>query len=113
MIKLLQIVPVNGFRLFGQMVKKEIDLSKRGVGTFYRSAGKERDRAKWSHSKYNGWIKLQRSDGEVVTAEIRSLSKSGDEWQLLHAFIGWLDRHFGEDIEALHVHYRNARRKHR
>lgn len=111
MIKLVQIVPISGLRLFGQMVRKEIDLSKRGVGTFYRSAAKARDRAKWSHAKYKGWIKLQRSEGEVVTAEIRSLSKSGDEWQLLHAFIGWLDRHFGRDIEALHIHYRNPRKK--
>jgi hypothetical protein len=109
MIKLLQIVPVGGVRLFGQMVKKEIDLAKRG-GTFYRSAAKERDCAKWSHCKYKGWIKLQRSVGEVVTAEVRSLSKSDDAWQLLHAFIGWLDRHFGEDIEALHIHCRNSDR---
>jgi hypothetical protein len=104
--KLVQIVPVHDFNLFGQMVKKEVDLSNRAVGTFFRSAAKAADRAKWSHKTYKGWIKLSRSEGEVVTAEIRSLSKSADDWQLLHAFIGWLDRHFGQNIEAFHVHYR-------
>ena len=32
MITLIQIIPADGVRLFGQMVKKEIDLSDRGVG---------------------------------------------------------------------------------
>jgi hypothetical protein len=113
MITLIQIIPTDGVRLFGQMVKKEIDLSDRGVGTFRRSGPKQRDRAKWSHSKYKGWINLSRTDGEVVTAEIRSLSRSADDWQLLHAFIGWLDRHFRQSIEALHIHYRHAGKKRR
>ena len=106
MNKLIQIVPVADFRLFGQMVKKETELSRKNRGTFHRSATKERDRAKWSHAKYKGWINLQRTAGEVVTAEIRSRSQADDEWQLLHAFIGWADRHFGDQIEALHIHYR-------
>jgi len=111
MIKLLQIVPSAGVRLFGQMVKKEIDLSRKGKGTFFRSGRKERDRAKWSHTTYKGWIKIERCEGEVVAAEIRSLSKGGDEWQLLHAFVGWLDRHFGDHIEAIHIHYRRERKR--
>jgi hypothetical protein len=106
MNKLIQIIPSPGVRLFGKMVKKEIDLSRNGRGTFYRSGQKERDRTKWSHAKYKGWIKLQRTEGEAVAVEVRSRSQSDDEWQLLHAFIGWIDRHFGDQIEALHVHYR-------
>jgi hypothetical protein len=106
MNKLIQIVPAPGFRLFGQMVKKELELSRKNRGTFSRSAEKVRDRAKWSHAKYKGWIKLQRTEGEVVAVEVRSRSQSDDEWQLLHAFIGWVDRHFGNQIEELHIHYR-------
>ena len=113
MIKLLQVVPRPNVRLFGLMVKKEIELYRNGKGTFYRSATKERDRAKWSHTTYKGWIKMERCEGEVVAAEIRSLSKGRDEWQLLHAFIGWLDRHFGENIEAIHIHYRSTTTKRR
>lgn len=107
MNKLIQIVPDPGTRLFGLMVKKEVELSQKNRGTFRRSASKERDRAKWSHTKYKGWIKLQRTEGEVVAVEIRSRSQSDDEWQLLHAFIGWVDRHFGDQIQSLHIHYRD------
>lgn len=113
MIRLLQIVPVADCRLYGQIVKKEIEFNRKNRGTFYRSGSKEHNHAKWSHSKYSGWIKLQRTEGEVVTAEIRSLSKSGDDWQLLHAFIGWLDRNFGDQIESLHIHYRRMPKRRR
>ena len=106
MIRLLQIVPVPGCRLFGKIVKKEIGIARSNRGTFFRSGAKERDRAKWSHTKYNGWIKLERTEGEVVAVEIRSRSQTGDDWQLLHAFIGWLDRHFGDEIQAINMQYR-------
>jgi hypothetical protein len=89
------------------MVKKELDLSRSNRGTFFRSARKERDRAKWSHKSYKGWINLERSNGEVVVAEIRSQSQTDDEWQLCHAFIGWLDRHFSDKIQAINIQYRD------
>lgn len=106
MTRLLQVVPVSGFRLFGAMVKKEIDLSRKNKGAFYRSGKKQHNCTKWSHASYKGWINLTRSEGEVVAAEICSRSQSGDEWQLLHAFIGWLDRHFGDEIQAINIQYR-------
>lgn len=80
-------------------------MSRKGRGAFYRSGPKAHNRAKWSHASYKGWINLERAAGEVVTAEVRSVSKSGDEWQLLHAFIGWLDRHFGDEIQAINIQY--------
>jgi hypothetical protein len=106
--KLVQIVPVPGIRLFGQMVKKQLEIARKTTGAFYRSGPTKRDRAKWSHSAegYKGWINLERGVGEVVTAEVRSLSQLGDEWKILHAFIGWVDRHFSADISAIHIHYR-------
>ncbi len=85
MIRLIQIVPVDGCRLFGKIVKKEIEISRKNRGAFYRSGAKEKNRAKWAHERYNGWINIQRADGEVVTVEIRSRSQAGDEWQLLQA----------------------------
>jgi hypothetical protein len=107
MAKLIQIIPVVDCRLFGHMVQKEVDLNKKNQGTFYRSGAKQRDRAKWSHKKYKGWINLQRTHGEVVTIEIKSRSQSSDDWQLYHAFLGWLDRHFSRNIKAIHVHYQD------
>jgi hypothetical protein len=107
MIKLIQIVPKEDERLYGLMVKKEIELSRKNKGSFYRSASKEHNRAKWTHKSYKGWIKLQRAEGEVVTVEIRSLSQSEDEWQIFHAFLGWLDRHFSDKIQSINVQYRD------
>lgn len=107
MIRLIQIVPRGGVRLYGKMVKKEVDLTRKNKGTFRRSGRKERNCAKWSHTSYKGWIILQRTAGEVVTAEMKSLSKTGDQWQLLHAFIGFLDRHFEEDISTINIQYRD------
>ena len=105
-VRLVQIIPVADFRLYGEMVQKEIELrSKRGA--FKRSGPKESNRAKWEHSTYKGWINLERTSGEVVAAEIRSRSESEDHWQILHAFIGWVDRHFGDKILALQIHYRD------
>jgi len=88
------------------MVKKEVDLSRKGQGTFFRSGAKERNRAKWSHKKHKGWINLQRSAGDVVTAEVLSRGPAEDQWQLLQVFIGWLDRHFGDKIQAVNIQYR-------
>jgi hypothetical protein len=105
MVRIIQIVPAKSIRLFGLMVKKEVELSRRNQGTFYRASRKKRNQAKWSHRKHKGWINIQRGEGEVVTAEI--LSRTGtDEWQLLQAFIGWLDRHFGKELAAINIQYR-------
>ena len=107
MSKLIQIIPRDDFRLFGAMVKKEIDLKSQG-GAFYRSGSKKKNQAKWAHRnrRYKGWINLQRSSGEVVVVEIQSRARPEDEWQLFHAFLGWLDRHFRENIQAINIQYR-------
>jgi hypothetical protein len=106
MSRLLQIIPSDGQRLYGAIVKKEVELYKKNRGTFYRSGTKQRDRAKWAHQKYKGWINLSRGVGEVVTAEVQSKSTQDDEWQILHAFLGWLDRHFSDQIKAINIQYR-------
>jgi hypothetical protein len=104
-MRLIQIIPRKGFRLYGAIVKKEVDLFKKGKGTFFRSSAKVKDAAKWSHKSYNGWIWIGRSLGEVVVAELQSKAASQDEWQLFHAFLGFLDRHFADKIEAINVQY--------
>lgn len=106
MDRIIQIIPRKGVRLFGQLVKKEIELSRKNQGTFYRSKTKESNQAKWSHVRHKGWITMKRSAGEVVTVVAKSVSKSGDQWQLLHALIGFVDRHFAKDILAINLQYR-------
>ena len=104
-MRLIQVIPRKGFRLYGAIVKKEVDLFKRGKGTFFRSSAKVKDTAKWSHKSYNGWIWIGRGLGEVVVAELQSKTVSRDEWQLFHAFLGFLDRHFADKIEAINIQY--------
>lgn len=106
MKRVVVIVPVAGYRLYGAMVQKEVDLAKAQKGTLHRSGVKLKDKTKWSHTTYKGWINLQRSEGEVVTAVIKSRSQSSDEWQLLHAFLGFVDRHFSDKINTLLIQYR-------
>ncbi len=42
---------------------------------------------------------------DTLVAEIQTKVKD-HEWQMLQAFIGYLDRHLGEEIECITVHYR-------
>jgi hypothetical protein len=99
----IQIIPVDGFRLYGALVAKEIELAKRNRGTFRRSAAREKNRARWTHANYPGWIRIERAMGEIVMIEVHS--KGGEEWQLLQAVLGFVDRHFSEKVRSLHIHY--------
>jgi hypothetical protein len=104
-MRLIQIIPRKQCRLYGLMVQKEIDLAKSNKGTFRRSASKEKNIAKWAHKSYNGWIWLERGLGEVVSARLDTRSSHEDEWQLFHAFLGFVDRHFGDKIAAINIQY--------
>lgn len=106
-MKRIQIVPQQGFNLYGAMVQNEVEQSEKKLGTFYRSGPKERNRAKWPHVKHNGWVKLQRGSGGLVNAEIRTRVTDGRDWELFHAFIGYVDRHFGDELASINVQYVN------
>ena len=64
-----------------------------------------KDAAKWSHKNFNGWVWIERGLGEVVLVELQSKGEKQGDWQLLHAFLGFIDRHFGEKIQAINVQY--------
>src|SRR5947209_2374647 len=102
-MRLIQIVPKDYFKLYGALVAKELELRRRKQGTFRRAGAKQKNYAKWNHKSYYGWLWLQRGLGEVVTVELQS--RGGDEWQLLHAFLGFVDRHFAEEIQSIQIQY--------
>jgi hypothetical protein len=104
-MKVIQIVPQEGLALYAALVKKEAELRKNHRGTFYRTAGKKRNSSKWRHRAYPGWINLERGLSEVVLAEIRAPAPD-QEWQMLSAFLGFIDRHFGNRILGITIHYR-------
>ncbi len=60
---------------------------------------------RWKHKKYGGWINWTGARGGVLVAEIQG-KVSETEWQLLQAFVGYLDRHLGDHIESISITYR-------
>jgi hypothetical protein len=104
-MKIIQIVPGEGLRLYAALLKKEADIRKKSLGTFYRAPAKRHDASRWRHKAYRGWIDLERGLSDVVLAEIHS-GAAEHEWQLLSAFLGFIDRHFGDKILAITIHYR-------
>jgi hypothetical protein len=89
------------------MIAKEIQLAKKNAGTLHRSGSKLKDRTKWVHSTYPGWINLARSIGGVVCAEVKS-KKADAEWQLLQSLLGFIDRHFSDKIQSINIQYEEA-----
>ena len=104
-MKILQIVPKGDFRLYGELVRKEAAIRKSKRGTFYRAGPRTRESAKWKHKAHRGWVHLQKGLSVIVTAEVRPLADDQD-WQMLSAFLGFVDRHFGHQISAINIHYR-------
>lgn len=104
-MKLIQIVPRERLRLYGAFVKKQAEIHSKGRGTFSRVGRKTRDAAKWTHVKFRGSVDLRRAPSEVVTVRLRS-SAAGNESKLLAAFLGWVDRHFGDQLSAVNIEYR-------
>ena len=60
---------------------------------------------RWAHKKYAGRIHWDETLGGVLVAEVQTKAES-EEWQLLRAFIGYLDRHLGDGIESIAILYR-------
>jgi hypothetical protein len=112
-MKMLQIVPRDGTRLYGAMIKKQAEIRRSGRGTFSR-AGAGKRATKWTHVRYKGSIDLKAGEADAVTARIRS-PDHGDEARLTSSFLGWLDRHFGEELAAVNIQYHQpaARRRKR
>ncbi len=102
----LMVIPIGEFGLFRALVKKESELRRRKLGTWRRSGTRESNRARWKHSRYPGWVKLARGMGEVVQIEVRCpRGMEESEWQLLDSILGFLDRHFAENISSVHIYY--------
>jgi hypothetical protein len=104
-MKLLQIVPRDGSRLYDAIVRKQADIRKRGRGTFAVAGRKRKDSATWSHAKFKGSVDLARGAEAAVAVKIKSRVKI-DESKMLSAFLGWIDRHFGDDLATVTIEYR-------
>src|SRR2546430_406299 len=100
-MKILQVVPRAGSKSSLKQLLKAKERSLRGSSTTFLRSGEGR----WTHKTYPGWINWGEAAGGILVAEIRT-RKEESEWQLLHAFIGYLDRHLGKHIESVSIIYR-------
>jgi hypothetical protein len=100
-MKILEVVPKQGTRGKLKTMLKATERHLRGPHTTFH---RERE-GRWKHVKYPGWIQWDGAPGNLLIAEIHTQAKD-HEWQMLQAFIGYLDRHLGPQIESVSVHYR-------
>jgi hypothetical protein len=103
MIK-ITVTPRGRENLYALLVKKERSLRDNGQGTLHRKGQRTKGEAKWVHKSYNGWIRLQECLGGIAVALVQARNPD-DEWQLLRSFIGFLDRHFREEISGIGINY--------
>ena len=106
-MKLLQIVPREGTRLYGAMIRKQAEIRRGGRGIFSRAAARKRNTARWTHVRYKGSVSLEPGLSEAVEVAIKSPER-GDEARLLSSFLGWLDRHFGEQLSSISIQYQHG-----
>jgi hypothetical protein len=100
-MKIIQVVPRRNVRKSLSAALNETERGLRGRGTtFIREKT-----GKWKHTNYNGWINWCQANGGVLVDEIKSRAPDS-EWQLLQAFIGYLDRHLSKLIESISISYR-------
>jgi hypothetical protein len=103
-MKVLQIVPRDGTRLYGAMVKKQAEIRRGGRGTFSRVGARKANAARWGHVRYKGSLNLRAGLSDAVNVEIKS-PESGDEARLQSSFLGWVDRHFGDQVSSVNIQY--------
>jgi hypothetical protein len=103
-MKLVEIVPRQHTRLYGVLVAKEAAIRKNGRGTYVRVGPKTQNRARWKHKNYTGSVQLERGDSETVIAKVRAAAPE-DERKLLSSFLGFVDRHAGDQVLKITIEY--------
>jgi len=100
-MKILQILPRRETEGSLKSILNAKERELRGSRTtFYRQRA-----GRWGHKKYKGWISWTEAKGGILVADIQSKVPE-TEWQLLRAFVGYLDRHLGDSVESITITYR-------
>ena len=100
----LTAIPRKASDLYLLLMQKERALRSKGQGTLHRSGAKRAGVVRWKHRTYAGSIRLQRCVGGTVAAVIQTRNPN-DQWQPLTSVIGFLDRHFREQIASITITY--------
>ena len=100
-MKILQVVPrADSDESLKSQLKAKVRELKGRPTAFRRKA-----EGKLVHVKYPGWIRWDQTMGGILVAEIHTKDESS-EWLLLRAFVGYLERHLGENIDNITITYR-------
>jgi hypothetical protein len=111
-MKMLQIEPRGGTHLYGAMIQEAgRDPARRTRDLLPCRGAQTRRRARWTHVRYKGSVALEPGASDAVNVEIKSPER-GDEARLLSSFLGWLDRHFSDQLSSVSILYaqRSAKR---
>ena len=100
-MKLVQIIPPADDKQNLKVLLKNTERDLRGRGTTF----KRQREGRLVHAKYPGWINWDLAKGGILVAEVQSKIPDA-EWQLLQAFIGYVDRHIGKHIQSISIIYR-------
>jgi hypothetical protein len=93
------VTPQTQEDFYGKLVKKE-----KALQTFYRSGRIKPGQRKWKHVKYQGLMNLQKTFGGITVACIQAMNRD-EEWKILSAFIGMLDRRFRDTVSNITISY--------
>lgn len=104
-MKIVEITPRHRARLYGALVAKEAAIRKNGRGTYIRVGRRVQGSVRWKHKMYKGVVQLSRGQSETVTARIRAATPE-DERKLLSSFLGFVDRHSGDQVDTITIQYR-------
>ena len=103
-MKTVEIAPRKKLPLYGNLIKREAEIRRNGRGTFSRKGPRRAGTTTWGHKRFKGTVSLKRGDAELVSARIRSATPE-DEGSLLKAFLGFVDRHCGNQVATITIHY--------
>ena len=103
-MKVLQIVPRDGRKFYNSVVRSRTTSAGTAAGP---SAAAGPQTAQCGPLGACEIHRLGRSGAHaenLVTAKIKSRNKA-DESKLCTAFLGWVDRHFGDDLASVTIQY--------
>ena len=101
-MKLLQIVPRERHAPLRRDDQEAGRDPQKRARTFSGLGAGKRHAARWTHVRYQGSINLEPGAADAVEVAIKSPER-GDEARLLSSFLGWLDRHFGEELSSVNI----------
>ena len=103
-MKSVEITPRARAQVYGALVKRQAEIQKKGRGTFVRKGPARAASAAWQHKKFQGLVKLERDGDALVGVKIRSRTPD-NEFNLLKAFLGFVDRNCRDQIASIAINY--------